>query len=96
MQFLLLLVQVLPLIPGIVRAVESIHGAGNGATKLQSAMGLVAAVVPAVATHIAADATNGSTLARVISAVVAMLNAAGSWADSANAQAAPAEKQVGS
>lgn len=95
MQFVLLLVQVLPLIPGIVRAVELIHGAGNGQAKLKSALGLVGAVVPAVAEHVAADPAHGSTLERVISAVVAALNAAGSWAGAA-ALPAPADKQVGS
>ena len=89
MQFLLLLVQVLPLLPGIVRAVESIHGAGNGPKKLQSAMGFVTAVVPAVAEHMAADPANSSTLARVISAVVAALNAAGTWAEGVNTATPP-------
>ena len=93
MQFFLILLQILPLIPGVVRAVEQIHGAGNGAAKLQSAVSLISTAVPALAPHLTAD-SNVSTLQRVISAVVSVMNAAGAWAS--DKPAPTTDKQIGS
>lgn len=77
MQFFLLLLQILPYLPGLVRTVESIHGAGNGQAKLASAIQLIGAVVPAVSLAIANSPDNQSRLETVIGSLVAALNAAG-------------------
>lgn len=79
--FVLLLLQLLPYLPGIIRAVESIHGdtSGKGAEKLQSAVSLVQAVVPAVVDHLKNEPENTPKLESLIGTVVAGINAADTW-----------------
>lgn len=79
MQFALLILQLLPVLPGLIRAVESIYGAGNGTAKLTAAVNILQAVVPAVADHLAAEPTNTPKLQSLIGTVVAGLNAANTW-----------------
>ena len=83
MNFLAILLQILPYLPNVLRAVESIHPLpGAGAEKLATAVSLVQTVVPAVVTHLS-DAEKGGenvkSLHGLIGAIVSGLNAANSW-----------------
>ncbi len=80
MPFILLLLQVLPNIPGVIRAAESIHGSGNGADKLQTALNLISTIFPSVQAAITAQPANQSKLVSIINVIVAAMNAAGTMA----------------
>lgn len=77
----MLLLQLLPYLPSVVRTVEEIHGGpestGKGAQKLNTAIDIVTKVVPAVADSISQKPENQTHLVTVINAVVAGLNASG-------------------
>lgn len=71
------IVGVLPFVGGIVQAVESLFGAGNGASKKQAAMSGAQSILDAFGSVSGANVT-GSTLAadlgKLIDATVAVYN----------------------
>lgn len=77
--FILLLLKLLPYLPTVIKTVEAIHGPGNGPTKLDTAVTLLQAVVPAVTEHLKAEPANTDKLSSLIGTVVAGLNAADTW-----------------
>ena len=77
MQFFLLLLQILPYLPDLIKTVEKLFGPGQGPQKLETAVKLLATVVPAVGESIAKAPEHQARLETVIGAVVAGLNANG-------------------
>jgi hypothetical protein len=81
MPYIKLIMLVLPYIPDVVRAVELIFGKQTGVSqqKLQTAVSMLQAVVPAVADHLASEPTTKPKLESLISTVVTGINAANTW-----------------
>jgi len=93
MNFLMLLFQYLPQILGVVQTVETISttmaNKPTSTAKLQAAIGMVGAVVPAIGASIAAQPENQAHATNVINGVVAGLNALQGWSSQQNAAVTP-------
>lgn len=81
MNFIAILMQLLPYLPALVRTVEAIHGGapGQGAQKLETAISLIQHVAPAITQAITADPANKGKVEGLIGGVVAGINAAKTW-----------------
>lgn len=75
--FLTLLPTLLDLLPSIIKFIEALHGPGNGATKLASAVSLAQQLVPEIAPHLTNDPAKIDTVNKLISFGVGVLNATG-------------------
>lgn len=92
--FVLLLLQLLPYLPAVIHLAEQIHPfPGKGAEKLNTAVGLLGAVVPEVITHLQAEPANLPKLQSALGTIVAGLNAANSWNQARQVPAVPAPVQ---
>jgi hypothetical protein len=82
--FLALLLQYLPQIFSVVQTVETISTSlaakPTSSAKLQAAIGMVSAVVPAIGASIAAQPENATHATNVINGIVAATNALGAFA----------------
>jgi hypothetical protein len=75
--FILLLLQLLPYLPMVIRTVEAIHPLPkSGGEKLKTAVSLLQIVAPEVVAHLQNEPANRTKLESLISTVVVGLNAA--------------------
>lgn len=74
-----LLFSLIPHIPGVIRAVESLYGEtpGQGPSKLETAIDLIIAVAPDIATALNATPAARAILEKIIAIAVAAINASG-------------------
>lgn len=75
--FIALFLQLLPYLPAIIKFVEQLHGPGNGAAKLATAVNLMQQLAPEIAPHLTSDPAKLDAVQKVIGVSVAVLNATG-------------------
>lgn len=84
MNFLALLMQYLPTVLGVVQTVETISNAmakkPSGKEKLAAAVGMIAAVAPALGDSMSNQKPDSTHTENVVNGVVAMVNALGGFA----------------
>lgn len=77
MQYLTLILSILPTLQALIKFAEQLHGAGNGAAKLNTVMTLLPSLVPEIETAFNVSPAIKNVVSQVVSIVVAIMNDSG-------------------